>query len=152
MYKFQRITDGPNRGAYGHPQFIRGHVELSRTISRGEKHPVVEEDKKAILPSDAQTKMVSSSPLPLVQVLSSRNVGCFNIAEVVPYEFTKSLNSLPSLDLKLLNYTVLNSELSTPVDILDEIISTFGASPCPIYESSFDGDMDIGDELSFLLM
>jgi hypothetical protein len=152
MYKFQRITDGPNRGAYGHPQFVRGRIELSRTINRGEKLPMMEEEKKdltVLSSSDNQRKLPSSSQLPVVKVLSTGSDYCFDSIEVTTCKVTKQLSSFPSMDHKFFNYTVLlNSELTTPADILDEIISTFGHCPIQTQESSCEGDVDVIDELS----
>lgn len=36
MYKFQRVTEGPNRGAYRHPHFLRNRIGLCELINRGE--------------------------------------------------------------------------------------------------------------------
>ena len=37
MYKFKRITEGPNRGAYQHPYFVRNRLDLCELIQRGKK-------------------------------------------------------------------------------------------------------------------
>mmetsp|Transcript_61571 Transcript_61571/g.150720 ORF Transcript_61571/g.150720 Transcript_61571/m.150720 type:complete len:355 (+) Transcript_61571:88-1152(+) len=51
MYKFVRVTDGPFRGAYGHPQFLKDRIELSRNISRGDK----DEDQQGQSPKTTKT-------------------------------------------------------------------------------------------------
>lgn len=152
MYKFQRITSGPNRGAYGHRSFVRGQVELSSTISRGEKLPSEPSEETSIV-SPAAARKVTSSCRPLAKVLSaSLDDYNFDLKEATSSKFTRSLSSLPTLDLRLFNCTVsLNLELSTPADILDEIISTFVTSPSPTHHSSYVDDFDISDELNFLL-
>jgi hypothetical protein len=127
MYKFQRITEGPNRGAYFHPAFLRDNVELCRSINRGDKIPLeltfTEGSSTPSSVSAASNRSVSPygdatptmQPSLTISMLDSDLLGCnFDASRFAPD------------DRKLLRSTLSwSSQSSTPVDILDEIITTF---------------------------
>lgn len=149
MYKFVRITEGPHRGAYGHPQFLKGRVELSRFIGRGDKlslkdaADVAAGAATATTDSSGEKRHVTPSPSlpgPSLRALSSSMpcnkdvVAKNNVSHFDPL-MKIGIAEIPSLgDWKVFNHYSIPvkeaSGASTPADILDEIISTFGSSPC----------------------
>ena len=81
MYKFTRVTDGPFRGAYGHPQFLKDRIELSRYISRGDKDEDQQQGGQSPKTSKTVTKKTSGKketkkmPLPPSPSLKTANTG-----------------------------------------------------------------------------
>ena len=81
MYKFARVTDGPFRGAYGHPQFVKDRIELSRYISRGDKDEDPRQGGQSPKTAKTVTKKTSGKketkkmPLPPSPSLKTANAG-----------------------------------------------------------------------------
>jgi hypothetical protein len=117
MYKFQRVTEGPNRGSYQHPNFQKNRMPLCRYINRGEKDAWLEKEKEETrescftLPNDC---VYYNMPLP---VKDSCMLSLFDECKSTEASHGGLLKS---------NYCSPLSS-STPEDILDEIISTFGS-------------------------
>jgi hypothetical protein len=124
MYKFQRVTKGPNRGAYGHPNFQKDRMSLCRYINRGEKDLWQEKEQEEALegcfalPDDHG---YYNNPL---SVKDSHMVSSFDECKSVEVSAGGLVKS---------NY-VSPLSLNTPKDILDEIITTFGSKRLQNYE------------------
>jgi len=126
MYKFQRITEGPNRGAYGHPQFLRGRADLCRYINRAEKIAL----DVVSQPVPKQQSMIGS-PVPSTSAMTAMppSLASNSDSEEEFLDFDLAAENFSVSDRKLLqNIISWSSQSSTPADILDEIITTFNGT------------------------
>ena len=131
MYKFQRITDGPNRGAYGHPQFIRGRKDLCCNINRAIKISHSKESKGEEVET-LSARTVSYDDFNVVSPSVSPTVlGVQEGGEDFTLDFHGLAGNLQQEtmspdDWKLVQHTISWTRCSnTPDDILNEIIITF---------------------------
>jgi hypothetical protein len=124
MYKFQRVTNGPSRGAYSHTFFRRCRLDMCRGILRGEKYIVKQKDKTSE-EDKVKPKRGSMSFDHFSSDLSSEDE---DSSELTMNDFYRE-KAGASLGDKLKAKCTLPCPLvvDTPEDILDEIISTFGS-------------------------
>ena len=134
MYKFQRVSKGKNAGAYGHPHFLRGRLDLCRHINRFEQ-VALDEPQEPIL-----KKVASSAIEHQVEPLEAFPFRGFEklSKETDDFPLDKSEPSLghfgvegkisPSMEPREddPSWSLFNN---TPPEILDEIIATFAPKP-----------------------
>jgi HSF-type DNA-binding len=166
MYKFVRVTEGPFRGSYGHPQFLKRHVELSRFINRGDKdedkmknnksrsnsissilsttsdsatNTNDETDRRVMTPSPALNKtMRSASSWFKVMPSTTTTVTTRNSAAAIPMTFNPFANSEVGDGICDFAPGVKIPSLMARPDILDEIICTFGSPSSSSTNPSLD--------------
>ena len=119
MYKFQRVTEGPNKGAYKHPSFQKNRMPLCRYINRGVRDAWLENEKEETRESCFTLQddyyVYYNKPLPV------KDYSCMLSL------FDKCKRVEVSHGCLLISNYGSPLSLNTPEDILDKIISTFGS-------------------------
>ena len=135
MYKFQRSTKGPVAGAYGHPHFLRGRLDLCRYINRKEQMTLHEPQEPVLRTSSpSEEKIHPTLALDAFNGLEKKllkeqvsscddekkrpSLGHFGVEGKI------SPSMEPCMDDP--SWSLYNN---TPPEILDEIIATFAPKP-----------------------
>lgn len=108
MWHFERILDGPNKGGFHHPFFVKGNKELCSYMSRDAKvTPQIIQAKNILFNHQCSSHLLEPTPI-RSSSLQLLNVNLFNVA---------SANRL----------TPSNGSQNT---FAESIISSFPAQPC----------------------
>jgi hypothetical protein len=118
MYKFERVTKGPYRGAYSHPYFRRHRLDMCRGIIRGEKYVVVKKKKKTTEEEKLEPKRATMDTTDLSVSSHDDDSSKSPIEDFLGDSLGGTLEP---------TYLLPCPQVNTPEDILDEIISTFGS-------------------------
>lgn len=135
MYKFQRVSKGPCSGAYGHPHFLRGRLDLCRHINRFEQ-VTLKEPQEPILKVSSESRIEPIDVFPgFERPVKETDRSLFREDKIdLPcgdfgIDFKISPTMEPTKDDP--SWSLYNN---TPSEILDEIIATFAPRPMQNYE------------------
>jgi hypothetical protein len=128
MYKFQRVSKGPCSGAYGHPHFLRGRLDLCRYINRHEQvalaepqRPILKEFSK---PNEESNDASPSFNRSTIEVDDCR--GDKNYLSLDDFNIDCKMSPVMEPTRDDPSWSLFNN---TPPEIIDEIIATFAQQP-----------------------